>query len=396
MSFDTTNETQTETMKKNSQRYLTVMVTDLDGKLRPLNRDGAATTTASKVNVPEPKDGKRASSASFSTTINIDVEPGQEITVEEVKNLLAPVDDTEWEERVEEFNIVEGKPFRTTQKFIDAVLEVATEVVVDEKFPDISDDQRTEKVKRQLELLRAQYNQWRVESWISAEFERQLNDKKVRKEIKWIMGEKQSIQGNVQRTRKPRKNEDESMNAEDEALLEKLSEESGRDVRTIPLDKPRVHKKIRIDTKDGSLWCKVYDRKGTTTVGSKKVRKLATLKNPKTGKIEVLNDQTVSSWLRFGSVYTGPSKYQLCITESAGARLHETLPEMEALRAAKGETGSKIDEVEAAAIDDFGGNFASDDDDDDDDETPKASKKSEMTAIEKQMQALDAEAEDDE
>lgn len=395
MGFDTTNETQSETMKKNNQRYLTIMMTDLEGKSRPLNRDIAPTVTGSKVNIPEAKDGKIASSGSFSTTIDISIATGDEITMAQAKELLAPVDDDEWAERVEEFKI--GSTFTVTPKFVDAVLKVATEVVVDEKFPDISDDQRDEKVKRQMELLRDQYNQWRVESWISEEFERLLNDKKIRKDIKWIMGEKQSIQGNVQRGRKPRTNDDKSMNVEDEAILEKLSEVAGKDVNSIPLDKARVHKKIRIDGKDGSLWCKIYDRLGTTTVGGKKVRKLATMKNPDTGKIEVLNNKTVTEWLRYGSVFTGSSKYQLCITESAGARLHESVPEMEARRGAKGEAGSKIDEENASALDDFGGNFAgAEEDDDEDTPAPAPKKKGELTAVEKQMQALDDEANDDE
>jgi hypothetical protein len=403
MSFDLKNETKNEKMEKNKVRYLQILVTDLDGKDRPLVRDLAPTITESKCKLGETDDGKIPSSASFSVGIKIMCEPGDEITVDRARELLAPADDDEWVELQTKHKI--GKKFhfekyKVTPEFIDNVISVMSEVIVSEKFADISQDQYEATVKRQDELLRQQYNGWRVDKAISLEFERLLNDKAGRKAIGWNMGEKQSVAGNVQTTRKPREDADGSMDKDDEKLLEKLSEETGKDIKVIPLDNWRVYYRIRISTVDGTLWCKVYDV--TTPVPKGQPRKLATLKNPDTGKVELLTYKTIESWLRYGSAFTGPCKYQLCISAMAGARLHAAIgPEMAARRGAKGEGKSQLEDGVVDELGDFGGNFDAGGDDSDEESEDKpakapAKKTGQLTALEQQMKALDAAADDDE
>ena len=365
-----------------------------------LIRDLAPTITESKCSLAASDDGKIPSSASFSVGIKIMLEPGDEITNEQARVALAPVDDEEWAERVKEFKIPKGK-FKITPEFMNAVLKVAAEVVVDEKFPDISDDQRDITVKRQEELLRGQYNGWRVDKAISLEFERLLADKAGRKVIGWNMGEKQSVAGNVQTTRKPREEADGTVTKEDDEILEKLTEAAGADVKVIPLDNWRVYYRIRIDSKDGTLWCKVYD---VTTQVKGQPRKLATLKDPETGKTGLLNHNTLPLWLRYGTAFTGACKYQCCISALAGARMHAAIgPEMAARRGAKGEGKSQLEDGAVDELGDFGGNFDAGGGDDDDEDAPPAKaavtaakKTGQMTALEKQMAALEADADADE
>lgn len=383
MSFDAKNETKNDKMEKNKVRYLQVLVTDLEGRERPLIRDVAASITQSKCKLSETEDGKIPSSASFSTRIRIMTEPGDEITEARARALLAPADDEEWRARVTEFGI--GAKFTATEAFVDAVITVAAECVVSEKFPDISQDQYDITVKRQEELLKQQYVGWRVDKAIAAEFERLLNDKRVREGINWTKRADQKIAANVQYTRNARDGD-----ADDAAILERLTAAAGREVEQIPLEEWMVYYRIRISTTDGSLWCKIYDQ---TVKLPKGQRKLATMKNPETGMVEVLNHRTIEAWLRYGSAYTGFVKYQLCISTVGGGRLHAAMSEMAARRGARGEGQSRIEEAAVNDLDDFGGNFGGEDEDP---EPEQPQKKTTLSALERQMAALEADADDDE
>lgn len=395
MSLDTKNESKTEKMEKNKVRYLQVMITDQEGKDRPLIRDLAPSKTQSKCKLGATEDGKISTSASFSTRILVMEEAGDKITSERARKVLNPVDDDEWEERVKEFKIPSEGTFEVTQEFVDTAITVQIETIVDTQFPDISDDLRTETVKRQEGLLRQQYIGWCVDKAIAEEFERLLGSKTTQKEIGWTKKADQKIAANVQRDRNCREN-----NEEDDKIIEELREKTGNDkLELIPLDNWMVYYRIRIDSKDGSLWCKIYDAAAKTAKGAP--RKLVTMKNPETGKIEVLNNKTIEAYLRYDSRFTGFAKYSLCISTVGGARLHAALSELAVIRGAKGVAQDHLEEECVNALADFGGmvDGGDDDDDDEEDEKTKAPAKKAgggKTALEKQMDAIDAAAADDE
>ncbi len=305
LSFDIKSETQNEVMKKRKVRYLKPMITDLSGKTRPARIKAIPDLIRSKVTLGETDSGLPGS-AGFSTRV---------LTRDETK-LASMADD-----------------------------------IVNEKFPTISDDEFEAKSKQQEDMLRKQFAQWQAEILINDEFERLWNIKAVQREMKYVPSKGHTIGGNVQYGYKPKEG-----NEEDEKLVDP---ETG----LIPLDQPLVRKKIKIDTKSGELWCKIYDTTLPTTGGKKK---FAAAKNPKTKQMAPLNVYTVCGWLRPMSAYTGVREYKVCIS-SSGVRLHEYMKEMCVRRAAKMEAESQTDAEDVDALSNFGGNFANGDDVDDED-----------------------------
>jgi hypothetical protein len=165
----------------------------------------------------------------------------------------------------------------------------------------------------------------------------------------------------------------------------------------IPLDEPMVYHGIRIDTSDGSLWCRVYDVTKPVKGGK---RVLATAKNPETGKMEFLSERTLEEWLRPNSVVAGIEAYQVCL-HGKGASLHVNNKELLARRAARNEAQSQVDDETEQQMALFGGQFACEDDDDDE-ETPAAPRPGvsnfdmqKLTGVEAQFAALRANASED-
>lgn len=353
MSFDTKNESKTAAMSENKVRYLAVLITDLENKVRPLVRQTVASITRSRTRLGKSDDGKIPSSASFSTRILVDDDV--DITPD-----------------------TDGKYSEAAQAVIDKIDELADEIVSN-KFPDIPQDQFETMAEVQAKLLKAEYMQWFIEKSLSEEFERLLNDQNYRtKTIVYAKGAKHVISGNVQFDRAPKEDDPEDM---------AKANESG----VIPLENPMVYYKIRIDKTDGSLWCRIYDHTAPAKGG---VRQLATLKDAKTKKPCLLNHKNLGDWLRPNSVFTGICKYSLCISQS-GARLHASYSEMLVRRAAKSEASSQVDEENADSLALFGGQFSTGDDDEDyqDDATDESDSKSapskaNLTAVELQMAAL--------
>jgi hypothetical protein len=268
-------------------------------------------------------------------------------------------------QRVGDVIEVDGKKVTVDQDWINAKIDEMADAAVAKKEPDLPEDQFEASANKQSAFIKAEYKEWTVSREIAAEFEAQIADSDVQEAIKWYKKKKDKIQGNVQYEREPRKD-----NPDDKDALKRGE--------TIPLDEPMVYHLIRVSKTDGSLWCKIYD--STQPKAGKRV--LATTRDPETKAKVFLTSKTLESWLRKESVFAGIEKYQLCI-HGKGANLHASMTEMLVRRGPKLEAGSKVDAEIEAAMDDFGGEFASDDDDDD--EAPPAPTPANLTGIEKQL-----------
>lgn len=382
MDFDTKNETQNEKMKENGNRYLQVMVTDLEGKSRPLVRSTAACATKSKCKPGKTEPGKISSKFSFSTRVLI-----PEIHLIEIADLnersatalLKKKSDAAALLADPTFTAVDAAklaPLNDNQSWLLGRIDEIADDVVNTKYPDLPDDQFDSMSAQQSNLIQAEYSQWCVEQTISREYERLINDKAIRLGIKYAWKKDLKISGNVQYDRTP---------AEDDPDQLALANEDG----VIALEEPMIYHGIRVGTSTGELWCRIYDK--TVPVKGGKA-KLATMKDPESGKQCFLTNNTLETWLRAGSIYIGIEKYQLCIS-GTGARMHATLSEMHVKRAAKSEAGAQIDDDATDQLELFGGQFDAGGDDDDDDETPtapKAGKPTVLSGIEAQMAALKA------
>jgi hypothetical protein len=339
LQFDIKNESKSEAMKENKVRYLNIIVTDLEGKVRPLTRTTVATTTKSQCKLGKADFGIPGA-AKFSTRVLTDDE---------------------------------------------AKLSELADTIVQDKFPTLGDDEFTAMATTQEKLLKKEFDQWTVEKAIAKEFERMLNTAAERKKIGYVFDKTHEIAGNVQYERKPKEDDDAEITLADTT--------GGR----IALEQPMCYKRIRMDKKDGSLWCKIYD-----VTGGAKTRKLASMKDPETGKVALLNHKTLPVWLRANSVFYGTSKYAMCIT-SKGCRLHENMTDMNVRRAAKTESETPANEEESAAMEQFGGSFAADDDDEEDDASAPVAvavkaanpKLANLSNIERQLAEANAEAYDD-
>lgn len=358
MSFDIKNENQNEKMKDKCVRYLTILVTDLEGKLRPLSRSTAACATKSKCKPGKTDDGQISGKFSFSTRILIPQRIGDP-NPEDEKKLV-------------------------DQAWIDAKIDELADKVVSEKFPDIPEDEFVTRATQQATLIRAEYKQWLVEQHIGEEFVKNCSNKEFRAAIKWAYKPKDhKIQSNVQYDRTPSE-----ANPEDMAQ----ANEDG----VIPLEQPMVYHGIQVNKNTGELWCKIYDK--TTPVKGGK-NKIACMKN-ESGKLAPLSSHTLEAWLRPGSVCIGIESAQACI-HGKGISLHCNFKELHVRRALKSEADSQLDDETTSQLDLFGGQFGHDDDEDEDDEplpsAPKAANigNSKLTGIEAQMAALQDNAEDD-
>lgn len=349
MSLDLKNETATEAMKANNIRYITILVTDLEGKVRPLKRMTAPTQTKSKCNPGKTDKGKTPSKFSFSTRIMIPYKVGDKLP--------------------------DGKI--VDQKFIDDKIDELADTAVSEKFPNATEDEFSSLAEKQSNIIKGEYIQWQIEMAINSEFNNLMNDKNTRVNIlKWSYKPKEhNIKGNVQYSVTP---------AEDDVEAMKKVNSDG----VIMLEYPMVYYYINIDKLTGNLWCKIYDMSKETAA---KKHPHVMVKNEQ-GKMEFLNMKNLQVWMRPYSVYAGSCKYQLCL-HGKGASLHTIMTEMLVRRSAQRTSESSIDKETEKIMCDFGDDF--DNGDSSDDVSDVVVPKSELTDVEKQLQAMEANASKD-
>jgi hypothetical protein len=300
-SLDVANETKSDKMSKNGVRYLQWLVKDLSNVQRPLVRMTIPTLTRSKVSVGQNEEGSTPSSTTFSTRILTD------------------------------------NP--------DKLEEIAAEFIT-KRMPDLTGDELKVEIDRQFQLFDKEFDQWEVEKYIDSETLALINDPTYRAKISYNMKKNggQSNLGNVQYARAPKDGD------------QKDQEEAAKHDGEIPLAEPIVRYKVKHNKDDGLLWCRVY-----SIPKVKGAKPQLVLWPAKPGaKPTPLTYTTFTEYLRPGSAIAGSVKYQACITNGKGYRMHAMYQEMVVNRAAKSEYECNVDDELVDSISNMVGNFNND------------------------------------
>jgi len=319
ISFDVANEVKSEALKANSVRYLQTMLKDLTGKVRPLMKTITPTLTASW---PKSKG-----------------EDEQQVGGQQQN----PPNQTSFSTRI----------LTNDEKALDAIADQR----VNEKSPELPDDQFDAEATKQAALLKKEYLQWRVEKFISNEIEDMFTDPAERKKINMVLPPKTllDVKGHVQFGRKPNvDNVDEMVQAE------------STDDGLIPLDQPMIHQRIKFDKNlPYTIWGKIYDitsMKRDPTNPKKIEYVLAQALDPATGRKMPLHGKTVSTWLRPKSLIFGSNNVQICISNKGlRIRVHSIIKELIVKQGAPQSYGPTVDDSTLDDIDSYGGQFGSPD-----------------------------------